>query len=129
MPFGCVMKGLPVDLVGVEVGVEAEVGEVALWGNHQGAVEFGEVGDLEEQVEDMRGVEIHQGVVHEGDAVGWKVGGLGGIPNGIFGSEVIVAELLEELVLLLKLSELLRLHEQDGGWRLAVEMPVVEKEI
>ena len=67
--------------------------------------------------------------MHEGDAVGWKVGGLGGIPNGVFGSEVIVAELLEELVLLLKLSELLRLHEQDGGWRLAVEVPVVEKEI
>lgn len=65
--FRGVVERLGGDGVLVEGGVEREIGEGAFWRHDQAAVELLQVGALLEEGGDLRGGEVHEGVVHEYD--------------------------------------------------------------
>lgn len=63
--FWDVVKGVLAGSVGVEVGVKGEFREGALGRNDQRCKKMGERGAGQEELKDLRGVVVHEGVVHE----------------------------------------------------------------
>lgn len=83
VPFGNVVKGLLVYVVGVEIGVQGEVGEIGLWRDDETAVQSLERGTLGEQVENLGGGEVHEGVVDEDAGSGREMKRGGGVASSV----------------------------------------------
>ncbi len=93
--LGNIMEGVARYGVGVQVGLEREICERTFWRHYKAAVQTLKAWRLQKEVEDLRGIEVHEGVVHEDDLVTGKRGRSGGIANCVCGSQTEVHKLGE----------------------------------
>lgn len=90
-----VVEGISGDGVGVDSWIEGEICEGTLGGNDKAAMETLEVWATNEQIQDLRRVEVHQRVVHKHSRLGGQRCGGFGIANAVGSGETKVDELYE----------------------------------
>lgn len=84
--FKMILKFVTGEVHSVEFWVEGDVSKGRLGGDYKGSVNSLDVRGLEEEVKNLGGLEVHEGVVHENGGSGWEVRGGLGVAGFITGS-------------------------------------------